>query len=401
MAKVGVVMPVYYQEESYIRLAIQTVLDQSYRNFTFLIVIDGAPDLLPLIQSCIGGDPRVMIVSYPVNQGVAFALNYGFEILMDQGYEYLTWVSTDNIYYRQFLATLVNTMDRADRKVGIVYSSFNQIFENGKPAHTTDFLRTLRSWQNRPKEALLDGCIIGPAFIHRAEYCRLVDGYRFKYIQDYDYWLRMTDICDIKYVPTELMDYRINSPFSLSTHIANDVTKHRLCWNEVHRAHYETRQRRGMPILFSALFVVKPGEVARAHSMLGNIIDQYETNCEIIVVSLTTQKEIEEIIEPFHDPRVRILYYINHSINYALMKALWRARADWCIVFDSEHAPPDPTFTRRMKESNLMDAGRNASISQVTDKMIASNTITNLYETMTVRSTMISFVQGALQHALN
>ncbi|MBP3963061.1 glycosyltransferase family 2 protein [Paenibacillus lignilyticus] len=396
MAKVGVVMPVYYQNEVYIRLAIQTVRNQSYRDFAFLIVIDGAPELLPLIQECTAGDRRVTIVSYPVNQGVAFALNYGFELLMDQGYDYLTWVSTDNIYYLQFLSTLVNEMDRAAPNVGIVYSSFNQIFENGEPAHTPEFLRTLRSWQNRPKEALLDGCIIGPAFIHRAEYCRLVDGYRFKYIQDYDYWLRMTDFCDIKYVPVELMDYRINSPFSLSTHIANDISKHRLCWNEVHKSHYETRQRRNMPLLFSALFIVKPGEVARAHTALGNIIDQYETNCEIIVVSLTTQKEIEEIVEPFHDPRVRILYYVNHSINYALHKALGRAKSEWCIIFDSEHAPADVTFVRSIIESHLMDAGSTSSVSLYNKEITTSRTITYLYQTMTVRSGMQAFIRASL-----
>ncbi|SDW05343.1 glycosyltransferase family 2 protein [Paenibacillus sp. CF384] len=396
MAKVGVVMPVYYQNETYIRKAIQTVRNQQYRSFTFLIVIDGAPELLPLIQECTAGDPRVTIVSYPLNQGVAFALNYGFEILMDQGYDYLTWVSTDNIYYRQFLGTLVNELDRAGPNVGIVYSSFNQIFENGEPAHTPEFLRTLRNWQNRPKEALLDGCIIGPSFIHRAEHCRLVDGYRFKYIQDYDYWLRMTDYCDIKYVPIELMDYRINSPFSLSTHIANDISKHRLCWNEVHRSHYETRQRRSIPLLFSALFIVKPGEVARAHTAIGNIIDQYETNFELIIVSLTTQREIEEIIELFHDSRIRIFYYVNHSINYALHKALGKAKAEWCIIFDSEHAPADVTFIRTLKESNLMDAQSTSSVINYNGDITSSRTIAYLYQTMTVRSRMQAFIQASL-----
>ncbi|NBD23041.1 glycosyltransferase [Paenibacillus glycinis] len=396
MTKVGVVMPVYYQNEAYIRLAIHTMRNQVYRSFTFLIVIDGAPELLPLVQACTAGDERVTIVSYPVNQGVAFALNYGFEILMDQGYDYLTWVSTDNVYYPQFLGTLVSAMDRTGPDVGIVYSSFNQIFENGEPAHTPEFLRTLHSWQNRPKEALLDGCIIGPSFIHRAEYCRLVDGYRFKYIQDYDYWLRMTDNCDIKYVPVELMDYRINSPYSLSTHIANDISKHRLCWNEVHRAHYETRQRRSIPLLFSALFIVKPGEVANAHTAIGNIIDQYETNCELIIVSLTTQNEIEEIMEAFHDPRVRILYYVNHSINYALHKALRRAKAEWCIIFDSAHAPADATFIRAMKESNLLDAASTSSVFNYNGQITTSGTIAYLYQTMTVRARMQAFIQASL-----
>ncbi|AZN41245.1 glycosyltransferase family 2 protein [Paenibacillus albus] len=397
MAKVGVVMPVYYQDEAFIRMAIQSVRLQSYRDFTFLIVIDGAPELQPLIQECTYGDPRVTIVSYPVNQGVAFALNYGFEILMDQGYDYLTWVSTDNIYYPYFLGTLVYEMDQAGPNVGIVYSSFNQIFENGTIAHTPEFLQLLRSWQNRPKEALLDGCIIGPSFIHRTEYCRKVDGYRMRYIQDYDYWLRMTDYCDIKYVPIELMDYRINSPFSLSTHIANESSKYRMCWNEVHHSHFETRMRRGMPLLYSALFIVKPNEVEKARAALGNIIDQYETNCEILIVSLTTQKEVEAIIESYQDPRVRVLYYVQHSVNYALHKALARARGDWCMIFDSQYAPAEKSFVRTIKESGLMNPNSASAISWYNGEVTSSKHVQYLYQTMTVRSRMQAFVLGALK----
>lgn len=396
MARVGVVMPVYYQDEAYIREAIQSIRRQSYSEFTFLIVIDGALELLPLIQECTYGDPRVTMVSYPVNQGVAFALNYGFEILMDQGYDYLTWVSTDNVYYPYFLGTLVYEMNQSPPDVGIVYSSFNQVFADGKPAHTPEFLETLRSWQARSKYALLDGCIIGPSFIHRAQYCRMVDGYRFKYIQDYDYWLRMTDHCEIRYVPIELMDYRINSPFSLSTHIANDKSKFRLCWNEVHRSHYETRQRRFIPLLYSALFIVKPNEVEKAKAALGNVIDQYETNCEILIVSLTTQKDIEAIIEPYQDPRIRILYYNKHTISYAVYKALAKAKADWCIIFDSQFAPAEQSFVRSIKESGLMDPNIASSISYYNGEITSSKTVHYLYQTMTVRSRLFAFVQGAL-----
>lgn len=50
MPDVGIVMPVYKQRPSYLRAAIQSILNQSYSNFRFVIVIDGAPEVRSIIE---------------------------------------------------------------------------------------------------------------------------------------------------------------------------------------------------------------------------------------------------------------------------------------------------------------------------------------------------------------
>jgi glycosyltransferase involved in cell wall biosynthesis len=101
MADVGIVMPVYRQNLDHLRIALRSVLGQSYRNYRFVIVGDGAPeDVVRTLYEETAGDARVQIVLKPVNEGVAAALNLGFDMLMsDPAIEYLTWVSSDNFYY--------------------------------------------------------------------------------------------------------------------------------------------------------------------------------------------------------------------------------------------------------------------------------------------------------------
>ncbi|MBO7748562.1 glycosyltransferase [Paenibacillus sp. MWE-103] len=394
MAKVGIVMPAYYQNEAYIRIAIASVLNQTYRDFLLAIVVDGAPDLVPLFQELTQGDPRVSIAAYPQNQGVAYALNYGFEIVMDAGCEYLTWVSTDNYYYPYCLDVLVREMDRSHPNIGIVYSAFRHIREDGMAAHPPEVIEEVRRFQDRSKQALLEGCIIGPCFLQRTSYCRLVDGYRFTYIQDYDYWIRLTDYCDIKYIPIQLMDYRIDSPFSLSTHIVEQPAKHRVCWNEVHRSHYETRQRRGIKPDISVLFLLRPNEVEQATHAMQKVIDQYETNFELLVVSLATRHETEAVLAPYEDPRVRVLYYSYHADFNALRKALPKARGEWCVVFDSTRMTGNLGFLRAIRKAGALDKSKAASIALDGERIVATREVGGLYGAVTVKPALAQYLQS-------
>lgn len=399
-------MPVYYQKEEYIRIAIQTIMKQTFNDFKLVIVIDGAPNLIPLVEDEIKGDVRVLIASYPDNQGVAFALNIGFEILMDQKYEFLTWVSTDNVYYPNFLKTLYSAIKSSSKKVGIVYSSFNQILEDGSSAHDSSYLTTLHDWQNKPKMQLLEQCIIGPSFIHRTKYCRKIDGYRFKFIQDYDFWIRMTEYCDIKYIPVELMEYRLNSPFSLSTHIKSDYKSHRLCWNEVHLSQFQSRQRRKITVNMTVIFIVRNNEVEKSIEALNKIVDQYFTNYELLIISITTRKEIEEILKTIDDPRIRIIYFPYHNDKTAIIKALHKTKTDICIIFDINNIPKDEkhilnlyeSFKNKKKRSYLLNYfyGRKI-ISRYYDNennVIESQIINNIYKQLAHKKSLIDFAES-------
>ncbi|MBN6187862.1 glycosyltransferase [Aneurinibacillus sp. BA2021] len=304
---IGIVMPVYYQKEEHIRLAIRSILNQTYKDFILYIVIDGAMELLPIVSEEVKDDRRVQIIAYKENKGVAHALNTGFaEIYKNPAIKYTTWVSNDNFYYPFFLRVLHDGIVHSPDNVGIVYTSFNQILDNGDPAHDKEYLIGLHKWQGGSKDQMFEGCIIGPAFIHRVEYCKNIAPYRFTLIQDYDYWLRMMDHCDIKYIPIETMDYRLNSPFSLSTNIQSNPTYHRVCWNEVHLSQWETRMRRGIrPELTIAYYLYDTEE--ETLKSYGWLLDQYWTNYKLYVISCSSHNNLGKVNEIYFDKRVTFI----------------------------------------------------------------------------------------------
>jgi Glycosyltransferases involved in cell wall biogenesis len=75
---VSVVMPAY-NAEKYIGEAIQSVLNQTYRNFELIIVDDGSTDKTwEKIQSY--NDSRITAIRHQQNKGVAEARNTSLDI---------------------------------------------------------------------------------------------------------------------------------------------------------------------------------------------------------------------------------------------------------------------------------------------------------------------------------
>ena len=68
--RISVVMPVY-SAEKYLRAAVQSVLDQTYREFELVVVDDGSNDesLSAMLKEFAAADPRVKIISRP-NTGI-------------------------------------------------------------------------------------------------------------------------------------------------------------------------------------------------------------------------------------------------------------------------------------------------------------------------------------------
>jgi len=76
MPKISVVIPVY-NKDKYIKNTIQSVLNQSFKDFELLVVNDGSTDnSVKIIQSF--NDPRIRFFSQN-NQGVAVARNFGVD----------------------------------------------------------------------------------------------------------------------------------------------------------------------------------------------------------------------------------------------------------------------------------------------------------------------------------
>ncbi|MCL6457500.1 MAG: glycosyltransferase [Gorillibacterium sp.] len=288
MADVGVVMPVYTQKPEFLRQALESILSQTLTDYRLVIVIDGDPAMEPLVKLSITDDHRVTLISNARNRGVAYTLNAGFEILFnDPDISYLTWVSSDNVYEPDFLEVLRATLVKGPQELGIAYSSFQSIDNEGKPLMDEDQLAIQRQYQSQPKEKLLDSSIIGVSFMYKLQVAKQVGGYGMEPVEDYDYWLRLSEHCEICYIPMELVNYRVNSTYSVSKQLLTSEN-HRKWRYTYHLARHQARTRRGILPILTVLFpVVEVGqkEIARIENLYEQTFSNYE--CKVLDLSLS------------------------------------------------------------------------------------------------------------------
>lgn len=112
---ISVIVPVYNIEE-YIGRCIESVLNQTYKNFELLLIIDGATDNSKCICDMWSEkDDRIRVI-YKENGGVSSARNYG--IKEAQG-DYLTFVDGDDYINTEMLEQLLNNMISNDSDVSM------------------------------------------------------------------------------------------------------------------------------------------------------------------------------------------------------------------------------------------------------------------------------------------
>ena len=335
MPDVGIVMPVYKQKPSYLRAAIQSILNQSYSNFRFVIVIDGAPEVRSIIEQEVQHDRRVTLIVNEQNQGVAKTLNCGFEQLFsDSQLQYLTWVSSDNIYYSDFIRVQRNHLRLGPAQLGMVYTCFKEIDDNDHAVYDDLHTEGMKVYQAKPKEELLDFCLIGPSFMYKSRYAKAIEGYGMEPVEDYEYWLRLTELCDIEYIPQVLMNYRVNSPFSVSAQL-HSKQQHRRWRNAYQMAKFLARSRRNIPLETTVLYPVRDGS-AEAIDLLEHLLEQYYSNFRLVVLDLTAAGLVAQLLTDIPDPKIHYESVPGMSEREAVIHALWNVHTPFTMVYGKE-----------------------------------------------------------------
>lgn len=105
--KVTVLMPVY-NAENFLNQSIQSILNQSYSNFTFLIINDGSTDKSNEVIDKYLSDSRIELISLQENKGLIYCLNLGIEIIDS---DYIVRMDADDISHKDRIKMLVDIMD--------------------------------------------------------------------------------------------------------------------------------------------------------------------------------------------------------------------------------------------------------------------------------------------------
>ncbi|MED4029644.1 glycosyltransferase family 2 protein [Priestia megaterium] len=333
MRDVGIVMPVYKQDPIYLELALRSILEQSYNNYHFVIVSDGAPpDTVSVIKDVTKGDERIHLILKEKNEGVAKTLNVGFDYLMKfEEVKYFTWVSSDNVYYPTFIEKLKNALEKAPEDVGLSFSTFIHVDHNRVPLDGPQY-KDFYKYQNQPKENLLDVCFIGVSFMYKKQVAAMIDGYRLEPVEDYDYWLRLTEQCEITFVPHVLMEYRTNSPQSISAQLRNSKAQHRRWRYAFKLAQHEARNRRGIPFKLTVIYPVQDGSNSTIEK-LELLLEQYFSNYKLIIIDRSLNQSAINILKHIEDPRVKFLELPGASEKEAITKGLREADTPFTLIY--------------------------------------------------------------------
>ena len=201
MTKVSVLMPIYKTNENHLREAIESILNQTFTDFEFLILDDCPDDDREAIVKSYK-DKRIKYSKNEKNLGITPSRNK----LMDMAKgEYLAIFDHDDISLPTRFEKQVKYLDE-NPEDGVV-SCWAENFPNGKvcknPIKNHDI-----------KVALTDACIV----LHPASMIRksvLIENkirYDVEYTpaEDYELWARLIRVTNFYNIPEVLFNYRIH-----------------------------------------------------------------------------------------------------------------------------------------------------------------------------------------------
>ena len=194
----SVVIPTYNQAD-YLRMALQSVLEQTYQDYEVIVVNNFSTDhTLDVIQQI--KDPRVQAIDYR-NRGIIGAgRNVG--IRASQG-SYIAFLDSDDTWYPKKLERVAEAIS-ADPQVGLVCHD-QDIFRDGKvakcsrygpPEHYRDSLHNYLMF--------VGNCVSTSATVVAKQYLDEV-GYfsedqHLITVEDFDLWVRLSRVCRFKFI---------------------------------------------------------------------------------------------------------------------------------------------------------------------------------------------------------
>ncbi|MFN0032847.1 MAG: glycosyltransferase [Flavobacteriales bacterium] len=183
---VSVVMPVY-NAERFLRVAVESVLQQTFTDFEFIIINDGSTDKSDTIVQSFN-DARIRSIVNQQNMGVTIALNKAIELCKGR---YIARMDADDVSMPERLQRQVEYL-HAHPEISLVASVAEMIDLDGEHL----------GWWNTDRENISEAeirstiartnCIAHPTIMIRAEVMK-AHGYRQEKnaAEDYDLWLRL------------------------------------------------------------------------------------------------------------------------------------------------------------------------------------------------------------------
>lgn len=208
MNKISVVMAVYNEPLEWMKLSIESILNQSYRDYELIIVNDNPCRLESSVYltEISNRDNRIRVINNEINIGLTKSLNKGLSIATGK---YIARMDADDIALSMRFEKQVAYLDEHD-DVMVLGASVREIDERGnlgKNRNKSDSYEYLRTM------ILLESPVVHPVSMFR----RIINGEpimydeSFRYAQDYALWASLIRDYKIVNLKDILLLYRVSS----------------------------------------------------------------------------------------------------------------------------------------------------------------------------------------------
>lgn len=225
--KVSVVLAVYNHEE-FVGKTIESVIGQTYQDWEFIIIDDCSTDhSVDIIRKY--QDERICFYPEERNRGAILTFN---ELLKKAQGEYIAFIGSDDIWYRDKLQEQIEYLEQNER-VAVCFTWAEFIDEKDRPYSSMqkecDCDIHIFMHENRTQGQCLryffdhDNYFCHPSAVIRSGVVKEIGGFdpRFRQLHDYDYWIRVLQKYPVHMIQKTLVQYRRCSTKNASISASN------------------------------------------------------------------------------------------------------------------------------------------------------------------------------------
>ena len=205
---VSIVMPAY-NCESFIGATIESILNQSYSNFEFLIFNDGSTDgTLEAIKQYT--DPRIQVFHSDTNNHMVLHLNEGMRIAKGK---YIARMDADDIAFPERLQVQIQFLE-THPEVGACGSWVERFGDN------PGIIKRPESYSDIKMHLLFYTACVHPTMVYRKT---IIDQYQLAYRQsyflaeDYEFYIQLSEVTTIVNLPQALVAVRFHESSTSAT----------------------------------------------------------------------------------------------------------------------------------------------------------------------------------------
>jgi glycosyltransferase involved in cell wall biosynthesis len=194
-----VLMPVY-NTEKYLREAIDSILQQTFTDFEFLIIDDCSTDYSPEIISSYT-DPRIRVVRNEENMGMSATLNKGIQLCHT---ELIARMDADDISYPERLEKQYDFF-QSNPGHALLYTWAKEITVHKETVGVEEYRPSYYYYCSN-----FENWIYHPTVMYKRSAVIDVGMYSVFYCEDYDLFWKMARKYKVGCLPEVLLDYRLS-----------------------------------------------------------------------------------------------------------------------------------------------------------------------------------------------